>query len=282
MRAPFDARPGRFYGLPLGNASGGPFAIRALAATGREEHVETHTHEDAHYVLVLSGTYITSAYGVRDVVPAPVLVFNPPGITHRDRFAQGVGTFMTVSLSAATFRETAEQQPLAPAPMQLCHPDALKCAFHLAREMSSGRDAAVLESAAWELLTVVHRSPEAAPGCSPAWAVRAYEAVMDSSSAAGLRIGDLAAALAIHPVHLARVFRRAWGCSPGELLRWRRTERAAALLRQTTLTAAQIAQEVGFADQSHLTHAFRTRIGLTPAAYRRVLRGYKTERAARA
>jgi AraC family transcriptional regulator len=279
LRAPFAARCGPFYGLPLGNADGGPFGIRALAATGREDDVKTHTHEDAHFVLVLSGTYITSAYGLRNTVPAPTLVFNPPGITHRDRFAKGVGTFVTVSLSSTTFRASAEQQPLAHAPMQLCHPDALKSAFRVAREMSSGHDAAVLESAAWELLTAVGPSAQAASGSCPHWAVRAYEAVMDGSSATGIRIGDLARAVGIHPVHLARVFRSAWGCSPGELLRWRRTERAAALLRETTLTTAEIAQEVGFADQSHLTHAFRTRIGLTPSAYRRMFRGYKTERA---
>lgn len=278
MRAPLDARPGRFYGLPMGSANGGPFAIRALAATGHEEDVETHTHEDAHFVLVLSGAYITSAFGARDIVPAPALVFNPPGTTHRDRFVKGVGTFLTVSLSSATFRETSERRPLAQAPLRLCHPHAVTCAFQVAREMSRGRDAAVLESAAWELLTAARRSPQAVFGPSPSWAMRAYEAIMDVSCSAGLGIADVAAQVGIHPVHLARVFRRAWGCAPGELMRWRRTERAAALLRQTSLTAAQIAQEVGFADQSHLTHAFRTGIGLTPAAYRRVFREYKTER----
>jgi AraC family transcriptional regulator len=276
LRALFEVHSGRFYGLPLGNATSGPFGIRALAATGREEDVETHTHEDAHFVFVLSGTYVTSAYGARGVVRSPTLIFNPPGTTHRDRFTKGIGTFMTVSLSSVTFREAADVQAVAPVAMQLCHPDALKSAFHIAREMCSGRDTAVLESGSWELLGTARPSPLLA-SASPAWAVRAYEALMDSSSSAGLRIGDVAAKIGVHPVHMARVFRRAWGCSPGELLRWRRTDRAAELLRQTTLTAAQIAQEVGFADQSYLTHAFRTRIGITPAAYRREFRGYKTE-----
>jgi AraC family transcriptional regulator len=287
VRAPFDVSffvpgihrllPGRFYGLPLGNASGGPFGIRAFAAAGREEDVETHTHDDAHFVLVLSGTYVTSAYGAREAVRSPTLIFNPPGTTHRDRFTKGIGNFMTVSVGPLTFRETADLQPLAPAAMQLAHPDALKSAFHIVREMCSARDAAVLESSSWELLSEARSSPRAA-SLSPAWAMRAYEALMDSSSTAQLRIGDVATEIGVHPVHLARVFRRVWGCSPGELLRWRRTDRAAELLRRTTLTAAQIAQEVGFADQSHLTHAFRTRIGLTPSAYRRVFRGYKTVR----
>ncbi len=276
MPSPFDVRPGRFYGLPQGNANAGPFEIHSLAATGREEDVETHTHEEAHFVFVLSGAYVTSAYGAREAVRSPTLIFNPPGTTHRDRFVKGIGTFMTISLSSVTFREAADLQGLAPAAMQLCHPNALKLAFQIAREMCSGRDAGVLESGGWELLSKADSTALVA-SAPPPWATRAYEAVMDSSSAACLRVGDVATEIGVHPVHLARVFRRAWGCSPGELLRWRRTDRAAELLRETTRAVAQIAQEVGFVDQSHLTHAFRTRVGLTPAAYRCVFRGYKSE-----
>lgn len=280
MRTPFAVGLGRFYGLPLRNATGGPFEICTLAATGREEDVANHTHADAHFVLVLSGTYVTSAHGARTVVRSPALIFNPPGTTHRDRFMKGIGTFMTVTLSSVTFRETAELQPLAPAAMQLGHPEAMKLAFNIAREICSGRDAAVLESVGWELLGTAG-TPSLMVSASPTWAVRAYEAIMDSSCSADLRVGGVAAEIGIHPVHLARVFRKAWGCSPGELLRWRRTDRAAELLRRTNLTAAQIAQEVGFVDQSHLTHAFRDKIGLTPAAYRRAFRGYKTAGATR-
>ena len=278
LHVPLDLRPGRFYGLPQGNAGGGPFTIHSLAATGCEEDIETHTHHDAHFVFVLSGTYVTSAYGASEAARPPALIFNPPGTTHRDRFMRGIGTFMIVSLSSATFREAADLQSLAPVATQLFHPGALTSAFQVVREMCSGRDPGVLESGGWELLSETDSAALVA-STTPAWAARAYEVVMDRSSAAALRIGQVAAEIGVHPVHLARVFRRVWGCSPGELLRWRRTDRAAELLRGTTRTAAEIAQEVGFVDQSHLTHAFRARVGLTPGAYRRMFSGYKTERA---
>ena len=210
LHVPLDVRPGRFYGLPQGTAVGGPFAIHSLAATGREEDIETHTHEDAHFVFVLSGTYLTSAFGASEVTRSPALIFNPPGTTHRDRFVRGIGTFMIVSLSPATFREVADLQSLAPVATQLCHPGALKSAFQVVRELCSGRDPRVLESGGWELLS---KTDSAALDASapPAWAPRAYEVVMDSSSAGGFRIGEVAAEIGVHPVHLARVFRRVWG-----------------------------------------------------------------------
>jgi AraC family transcriptional regulator len=48
----------------------------------------------------------------------------------------------------------------------------------------------------------------------------------------------------------------------------RRIERAASLLRFSDTPIAAIAIECGFADQSHLTTAFRRRTGVTPAVYR--------------
>jgi AraC family transcriptional regulator len=92
---------------------------------------------------------------------------------------------------------------------------------------------------------------------------------MDMAADTHLRIADLAATLDVHPVHLARVFRQAWGCSPGDLLRWRRVEQASGLLRRQELAMADVAIAVGFADQSHMSRAFQARYGMTPGSYRR-------------
>jgi len=92
---------------------------------------------------------------------------------------------------------------------------------------------------------------------------------MDMAPDTHLRIADVAASLGVHPVHLARVFRKAWGCSPGDLLRWRRVEQAGALLRCRKLGMAEIAVIAGFADQSHMARAFQIRYGMTPSHYRR-------------
>ena len=97
-----DFKPGQFYGTPQFGARGGDFDLCALAASGSEHDVHLHTHDDAHFILALSGLYISAARGAGDFVRAPALIFNPPGTTHRDRFVKGVGTFVSVSLLAAT------------------------------------------------------------------------------------------------------------------------------------------------------------------------------------
>jgi len=261
-------RPGQFYGALERARTGGAFDLRALAASGREQDVEVHTHDDAHIVLVLSGVYISTARGAPAHARAPFLVFNPPGTTHRDRFVDGVGSFLAVSLSAEAFADLQAAARLSETAIPLGRPEAVARAFRLAREVrGGGQDAGVLEAVSWELLATAAEVP--GHRATPGWAHLAYEAVMDQAADAELSVAAVAAAAGVHPVHMARVFRQAWGCSPGDLLRWRRVERAAELLARTALPAAEVAAAVGFVDQSHMTRAFRTLYGLTPGAWRR-------------
>lgn len=262
-----DLKPGQFYGAPQFGASGSNFDIRALAASGSEHDVHLHTHDDAHFILVLSGLYISTARGAADFVRAPALIFNPPGTTHRDRFVKGVGTFVGVSLRSATFRDLRDVLSLPTHAVELRCRDGLTTAFRIARELRDSRDTVVMESMTWELLATA-AAPRCRTGDPPSWVLCAYEAIMDRATEARLNVGDVAAEIGVHPVHLARVFRAAWGCSPGELLRWRRVDRAADMLCRSDISGAQIAAQVGFADQSHMTRAFRATYGIAPGGYR--------------
>jgi AraC-like DNA-binding protein len=53
----------------------------------------------------------------------------------------------------------------------------------------------------------------------------------------------------------------------------RRLERAKTLIRRTNQPLAEIAQQVGLCDQSHLTSMFRPMTGVTPGRYRAALAG---------
>ena len=86
-------------------------------------------------------------------------------------------------------------------------------------------------------------------------------------------LDELAASAGVHPVYLARSFRQRYGVSVGEYLRSVRLDWAAAQLAATETPLAVLAAEAGFADQSHFTRAFKRHAGLTPARYRRIVRG---------
>jgi AraC family transcriptional regulator len=89
---------------------------------------------------------------------------------------------------------------------------------------------------------------------------------------APLRVKDVAAEAGVHPIHLARAFRQFFRCSPGEYARQCRMERVRQLLTSERASLAEIALQVGFKDQSQLTHAFKRFMGVTPSAFRQAFR----------
>lgn len=79
---------------------------------------------------------------------------------------------------------------------------------------------------------------------------------------------ELATLVHLSPFHFARVFRRATGLPPHAWLKQRRLEQARALLR-SGCAPLQVALQLGFSDQSHLTRQFKQSYGVSPGEYRR-------------
>jgi AraC family transcriptional regulator len=235
--------------------------------------VQRHTHADAHFVLVIEGLYSSSARGAPALSSGLALIFNPVGTTHRDTFVarqhRVTGRFMTVSIAAEFLTETDSPAHTAPAAVAVTDPRAMSIARQLSREcLEPHADALSRESLSLQLLTSVSDARMREPAAAPSWLATAREA-LDDRITEDVRIGDIAAAVGVHPVHLARVFQRHLGCAPGEYLRRRRVERAQVMLRETTQTLSTIALSCGFADQSHLSRVFGCAVGATPGAFRR-------------
>lgn len=95
-------------------------------------------------------------------------------------------------------------------------------------------------------------------------------AAIDERHGEDLRLADLAAIAGLSTHHLIRAFRRETGLTPHAHLVGVRVRRARDLLRAGEMPA-EVASAVGFADQAHLTRAFKARIGVPPGAYRRAV-----------
>jgi transcriptional regulator GlxA family with amidase domain len=83
-----------------------------------------------------------------------------------------------------------------------------------------------------------------------------------------LGVDDLARAAGLSRAHFSREFRRAFGESPHAYLLTRRLERAAALLRTTDRSVADICFTVGLQSVGSFTTSFTRTYGMPPIAYR--------------
>jgi AraC-like DNA-binding protein len=90
----------------------------------------------------------------------------------------------------------------------------------------------------------------------------------DARFAEPLSVADLAAAAGLSRAHFSREFRRTFGDTPHAYLLTRRLERAAALLRSTDRSIADVCFTVGLSSLGSFTTSFTRMFGCSPAACR--------------
>ena len=92
--------------------------------------------------------------------------------------------------------------------------------------------------------------------------------LVDARYAERLDVPALARAARLSPAHFSREFQRAFGETPHRYLLTRRLERAAALLRTTDRTVADICMTVGLRSVGSFTTSFGRMFGVSPTAFR--------------
>lgn len=255
---------GQYYGTNAFDRRFPRIGLSHLCATVPEHEVKEHSHAGAHMVLATRGRYVSSAAGAQR--EGPVLVYNPPDVVHRDRFASEGGWFFAISFDADDSRELYEQIKLPDFALRNHDPLVLKQAFGLLKAAAS-RDAVKLDLEVLTLNMLSSLNVQIPLSSNPpSWLQRAQEMIADLSDQ-DLGIADIADTVGVHRVYLARQYLRHLGCTPGDDLRRRRVERATQLMMTSDQTLIDIALNCGFCDQSHLNRAFMQQWGLTPTGF---------------
>ena len=91
----------------------------------------------------------------------------------------------------------------------------------------------------------------------------------DARYAENLTVADMARAAGLSPSYFSTAFKRAFGESPHQYLLTRRLERAAALLRVTDWSVADVCFAVGAGSVGSFTASFSRIYGCSPTTYRR-------------
>jgi AraC family transcriptional regulator len=232
-------------------------------------HCRSHTHEQAFFSLLLEGSY-REYFGGSELRYYPFsLGFHPTATEHVDEIA-AVGTrFLLIQLSIECSQRMLEGEPglrNARSP-QLCNARGSWLATTLLDYPCD------IESAVPEMLSTLF--PDWAVTATrgrPGWLPRALD-LLRSEYTGRLTVIDLAQRLDLHPVYLARQFRRWCGHSVGEFVNRLRVCRALEQLQRSEMPLAEIALHAGFADQSQFTKTFRRYHGTTPGSVRRAFAG---------
>lgn len=257
-------RGGRFFGNACRHIETSSFEVAELDATVPDREVPRHTHEVPHFVLVTRGIYVTEARNQDGLCPPGTLIYNPGGTTHRDRFRSTNGRFLSITPERTAWEILERASPM---PVVLHNPLATLVPLQSLAGLLMREDADY-EALVLELIGTTAR-PHDSERCVPSWLGRAKE-LLDDCGGQDVTIAVVARAAGVHPVSLARGFRKHFGCSPGEYQRRARLARLRGVLAGGDTSLADVALQCGFSDQSQMTRAFTGVFGVPPGQFRRL------------
>lgn len=251
----------------------------ALAATYVTHAFTRHAHEGFAIGVIERGAETFLYRGRRWCADAGKIVVINPGEIHTGEAATRAGwSYRMIYPDASLLRRAASELAGRTCDVPF-FPDAviddplLYDALHRLH-CALQQDAGKLETQTRLLTTLallVRQHADARPGVPAPTANAAVQRARDyihAHYAENVTLEALAGLEHFSPYHFVRVFRRATGMPPHVYLTHVRVARARALLR-LGVPPAQVAQDTGFAHQSHLNRAFKRIVGVPPGAYRK-------------
>lgn len=231
----------------------------------------SHAHEPLAFSFVLKGSY-TEKIGRRltRTCQSSTLVFHPEDETHAVAFDNVLTRIFRVDVSHSWLERVRDcaislNEPVAFQDVKISQiAERMYAEFQAFDQFSKF----AIEGLMLELFAAVARGlVQREENKIPRWLERAREKLHDSFDEA-TSLQTIAESAGVHPVYLARQFRRFYHTSVGDYVRQLRIEKASRQLSNTNLTISEIALAAGFYDQSHFSNVFKKQTGFTPAEFR--------------
>ncbi len=245
-----------------------------------EFHFDRHYHLDYHIGLVTEGVQRQEFRGSSVLVGDGCIVLMPPGEIHDGMAEDGDAyTLKTFRLPFDLVNQVTEELSGTnhePALMGTMLEDHVQAA-HLLRlhdTMYADKDASPLaiQSDWLSLLDFIFTQsktirPQKIKAALAPWQYQRIKEYCVAHLSQKISLDELAGICGLGPFHFLRQFKNSIGMTPHAWLVRLRLEYACSLLGKNPQTIADVAQLVGFYDQSHFNRAFKQAYGVAPSSY---------------
>jgi AraC family transcriptional regulator len=255
---------GEFFGEKVWERrSGGLILTLSVYRPGRiQPH---HCHANTTLFLLLGGEHRDHSHRGHFDQPLFSLVYHPTSYVHASEYGSRGMRGLNIEYEPDWLernelgeRDLVDYGLLDSVQARLAGLRFVVNAFH-----SGDRAMGDLETEALELLEpLASRRAHSDSGPAPLW-LRKVEEFLQARFRESVSLRHAAREAGVHPVYLARVFRRRHGCRVSTYLRTLRLMEACRLVMEGA-TLAHAAHGAGFSDQSHLSRCFSSTFGLPP------------------
>lgn len=219
-----------------------------------------HSHEFNQLSFLLNGE-MRENHGRTEWIPdCSAFGWKPAGLTHDNEWGAGGALVFSVKISSSSSEIVPQRQP------GWSRPAARGLIPSLVRGCLEPSDATAREDAVWDIVSLVSGAEDQIPRSPPVWLSSAREAIRDSHE--GTSIAEIARLVGVHRAHLSCAFQTFYGTSPSAFRRDVMISRALSAVVDSRFSLTEIAHEVGFSDQAHLSRLFRKASGITPRQLR--------------
>ena len=264
---------GQLYGSTLRSCTVSGLKLMETAYTPGVV-LPAHSHECASLCLVLQGTY-NEVYGNRTRFCKPAtVVFYSPGQVHTDRFHDVGGRCFNAEVNAPWLERVREYSAVMDSHSEFYGMSLIKLVMKLYNEFRLMDPTSPLAIEGL-MLEIVAEASRRAPSITERKTPRRIERAKDFLNAnfkEEIRLETVAKSADVHPVYLAREFRKHYQRTIGEYVRQLRVEFACTRLSASDEPLATIALAAGFSDQSHFSRVIKSFTGMSPARYRKAHR----------
>lgn len=257
---------GKFFGVARAQLCSGDFTVSAVTHASARM-VPVHAHAHVFFSMVVTGHY-REWFGKTHWDARPLaMVLRPAQVEHRDEIGPDGTLLLCVDIAPSYWNALADAgtrlQRHAFDDRPMSHV-ALRLLRELCEKSAGWRG--IAESLVSEMVAEYFTDARRVQRREPHWLRRAIDRLHDDP--ANESLSAVAADLDLHPVHVSRMFKQHLGMTVSQYLRELRLQQVTRGLLESRKPLAALADDHGFADQSHMTREFSRATNWSPAKLR--------------
>ncbi|MDX1999613.1 MAG: AraC family transcriptional regulator [Thermoanaerobaculia bacterium] len=244
------------------------FTLHTTRYAPRERHAP-HWHGELQLSLLLGGSLTEFAGGQQETATTLSVAVKDAGVVHGDEFGPAGALIARLDLPAGSLANLLDD-PRRGSSWRWHHDPAVAGPFLRLVARGDHGTFTLDDPDIVDLLAGLSTRPLAGSGAPPRW-LDQLRRRLEAEWEPGLSVATVASWARVHPVYLARCFRRFYGQGVAEHLRWLRLRHATTDLFAARNDVAAVAHEAGFADEAHFSRTFRAWTSLAPSRFRKHL-----------